>query len=161
METIIRQIYAQYQIAKEQAARECEGSRLYNLAEKYRHCDMFKGTEDLQEIIRLFTSSRGLEFCMKFHFPNIATLRLFKSYNVERYGIYIDAGTITLENPKRAILIGHTNATIVCSTLERHHVALLHGSKTVISASDWAVVFVDAAKGCNVMKIVNDNAVII
>ena len=45
MEAIIRQIYAQWVIAKEQARQECESRSLHNVAEKYRKCNMFKGTE--------------------------------------------------------------------------------------------------------------------
>lgn len=161
MEEIIRQIYAQWRIAKEQARQECESRSLPNLAEKYRKCNMFKGTEDLQGIIRLFTSPQGLEFCMKYHFPNLATLRLFKAQNVERYGIYIDAGAITLENPTRAILIGRTSATINCDTLERHEVVLLHKANAIINASKWAVVFLKAGQGCTFIKNVSETALIL
>ena len=73
MEDIIRQVYAQWRVAKEQARQECDSRSLPNMAEKYRMCDMFKGTEDLQSLIRLFTSPQGMEFCIKHRFPNIAT----------------------------------------------------------------------------------------
>ena len=53
MEDIIRQVYAQWRVAKEQARQECDSRSLPNMAEKYRMCDMFKGTEDLQSLIRL------------------------------------------------------------------------------------------------------------
>lgn len=161
METIIKQLYAQWKITKEQARQECEARALYNLAVKYRKCDMFKGTEDLQGLIRLFTSPQGLEFCMAYHFPNIATLRLFKRHDVEKYGIYIDAGAITLDNPKRAVLIGRTSATINCDTLERHEVFLLHGARAVVNASKWAVVAVKTEQGCQVIKNTSENALII
>ena len=80
MEDIIRQVYAQWRVAKEQARQECDSRSLPNMAEKYRMCDMFKGTEDLQSLIRLFTSPQGMEFCIKHRFPNIATFRLFKPF---------------------------------------------------------------------------------
>lgn len=89
MEDIIRQVYAQWRVAKEQARQECDSRSLPNMAEKYRMCDMFKGTEDLQSLIRLFTSPQGMEFCIKHRFPNIATFRLFKPFNPEKYGVYI------------------------------------------------------------------------
>lgn len=161
MQEIIRQIYAQWRIVKEQARQECESRSLPNLAEKYRKCNMFKGTEDLQGIIRLYTSTQGLEFCMRYHFPNLSTLRLFKAQNVERYGIYIDAGAITLENPTRAILIGRTSATVNCSTLERHEVVLLHGARACVNASKWSVVFVKAEQGCTFIKNPSENALIL
>lgn len=161
MEAIIRQIYAQWKIAKEQARQECEDRSLPNMAERYRQCCMFKGTEDLQGIIQLFTSPQGLEFCMRYHFPHMATFRLFKGRGVEKYGIYIDAGAVTLKNPERAILIGHTSATIHCDTLERHTVVLLHGAKAVVNASQWAVVRVQVEQGCSCIKNTSGNAVIL
>ncbi len=162
MEAIISQIYAQWRLAKEQARQECESRALHNLAERYRQCDMFKGTErTVEELAEVFMSPQGLEFCMRYHFPNLATFRLFKGRGVEKYGIYIDAGTITLKNPERAILIGHTSATIYCDTLERHAVTLLHGAKASVNASKWAVVRVQAEQGCSVIKNTSGNAVII
>lgn len=161
MDTLIKQIFAQWKIAKEQARKECESRSLHNLAEKYRKCNMFKGTEDLQDIIRLYTSAQGLEFCMRYHFPNLATLRLFKKYNVEKYDIYIDAGAITLENPTRAILIGRTSATINCDTLKKHEVVLLHGANAIVNASKWSVVFVKAEQGCTFIKNPSENALIL
>lgn len=141
MKTIINQIYAQAQMLG------C--------------CDKFKGTEDLQGIINLFTSVQGIEFCMKHHFPNIATLRLFKPHHVEKYGIYIDAGAITLTNPKQVILIGRTTATINCSTLERHEIVLLHGARACVNASKWAVAFIKAEQGCSYIKNTSENALIL
>lgn len=141
IDTVIRQIYAQ--------------ARLLGC------CDLFRGTEDLQGIIRLFTSPQGVEFCIKHHFPNLATLRLFKTQGVEQYGIYIDAGTVTLTNPGRVILIGRTTATVNCSTMERYEVILLHGAKAAINASKWAVVFVTAEQGCSVIRSTSENALIL
>lgn len=142
METIIRQIYAQAKILGV--------------------CPLFTGLErTLDEIIDLFASPQGIEFCIKNHFPNIATFRLFKRYNVEKYGIYIDAGTITLKNPVRAILIGRTSATIYCDTLEMHDITLLHGAKAVVNASKWAVAHTTVESGCNIIRNTGDHAIIL
>lgn len=135
--------------------------QIYAQAKLLGCCDLFKGTEDLQGIIRLFTSPQGVEFCIKHHFPNLATLRLFKTQSVERYGIYIDAGAITLTNPGRVILVGRTTATVRCSTLDRHEVILMHGAKAVINASKWAVVFITAEQGCSVIRSTSENALIL
>ena len=161
MEDIIRQVYAQWRIAKEQARQECDSRSLENRAEKYRMWDMVKGKEDLKSLIRLFTSPQGMEFCIKHRFPNIATFRLFKPFNPEKYGVYIDAGTITLRNPEKAVLIGRTSATINCDTLERHEIFLLHGAKAFINASGWAVVSVKGSTGCQQIRNVSGNAVIL
>ena len=85
MDNIIKQIFAQ--------------------AKQLDCCDKFKGTEDLQGIINLFKSPQGLEFCIKNHFPRISTLRLFRPYKVERYGIYIDAGEIINVNSEISKLL--------------------------------------------------------
>lgn len=162
METIIRQIYAQWVIAKEQARKECESRSLHNVAEKYRKCNMFKGTErSIEELATVFTSRQGLEFCVRYRFPNIATFRLFKGQGVEKYGIYIDAGVITLNNLARAILIGQTSATINCNVCERHVVVLLHGARAAINASKWAFVNVMMSSDCSVFKKTSENAIII
>ena len=162
MEAIIRQIYAQWVIAKEQARQECESRSLHNVAEKYRKCNMFKGTErSIEELAAVFTSRQGLEFCIRYHFPNIATFRLFKGQGVEKYGIYIDAGVITLNNPARAILIGRTSATVNCDECKQHEIMLLHGAKAVVNASKWAVASVTASLGCSVIKNTSENAIIL
>ncbi len=162
MEEVIKRIYAQWRLAKEQARQECESRHLSNVAEKYRQCEMFKGTErTVEEMAALLLSQQGLEFCMKYHFPNMATFRLFKGKGAEKYGIYIDAGTITLKNPERALLIGRTTATVYCDTLERHEVILMRGAKAVVNAAKWSVARVQAEQGCIVIKNTSENAVIL
>lgn len=134
---------------------------IYEQAKQLNCCALFKGTEDLESIVRLFTSPQGIEFCLNNHFPNTATFRLFKPFNVERFGIYIDAGDISLYNPKRAVIIGRTIANIRCDTNERHEVVVLHGGKAVVSATKWAVVFTKVEAGCACIKSTSDNAIIL
>lgn len=136
-------------------------SKIYEQAKQLGCCDLFKGTEDLDGIVRLFTSPQGIEFCMNNHFPNTATLRLFKPYGVERFGIYIDAGDVVLTNPRRAVLIGRTAATVNCDTNERHEVVVLHGAKALVSASKWAVVFTKVEAGCSCIKTTTENALVL
>lgn len=159
--TLLNEIYAQWKSVKQQAQRECESRSLFNMAEKYRLCNMFKGTENLEQIIRLFTSPQGVEFCQKYHFPDIATLRRFKQYGVERYGVYIDAGHIRLENERTIVLIGNTSANLSYNSKGRHEVMLMHGAQASIQASAWAVVFVTGEHGCQVIKKTTDRAMIL
>ena len=141
-EVIIKQIYAQ--------------------AKLLGACPLFTGKEKtLEDIINLFTSAQGMEFCIKNHYPNMATFRLFKPMQVERYGIYIDAGTITLKNPKRAVLIGRTSATIYCDELANHEIYLLHGSKAIVNCSKWSIAKTTVEQGCNIIKNTSDNAIIL
>ena len=162
MEATVRQIYAQWLLAKEQAQRDYESRGRHDIAEKYRQCDIFKGTErTVEELAGLLMSTQGLEFCVRYRFPNMRTFRLFKGLGAEKHGVYIDAGSITLRNPGRAVLVGQTTATVSCDTLERHEITLLHGARAVVNASKWAVVFVRAQQGCSFIKNISDNAIIL
>lgn len=133
---------------------------IYAQATEIGCCDKFKGSEDLAGIIDLFKSPQGLEFCINNHFPHISTLRLFKPYNVERHGIYIDAGDITLNNPGKVLLIGRTTAKINCNTTTRNEVVLMHGATAVINASKWSVTFVKVERGSYIRNI-KDHAVVL
>lgn len=142
MEAIIRQIYMQ--------------AKLLDV------CDKFTGLETtLDDIVDLFLSPQGIEFCIKNHFPNMSTFRLFKQYDIEKYGIYIDAGTITLKNPNRAVLIGRTIATVLYDKLELHQIVLLHGAKAIVNATKWAVVNTNVESGCIIIKNTADHAIIL
>lgn len=136
--------------------------QIYEQARLLGACPLFTGKErTLEDIVRLFTSPQGIEFCADNHFPNMATFRLFKPHNVERFGIYIDAGTLTLRNPERAVLIGRTSATIFCDTLASHDIILLHGAKAVVNASGWAVCKTTVETGCHIIRNTSENAVIL
>lgn len=136
--------------------------QIYQQAKLLGSCHLFTGKErTLEDIVRLFTTPQGIEFCVNKHFPNMATFRLFKPHNVERFGIYIDAGTITLHNPARAVLIGRTSATVYCDTLSSHDIILLHGAKAVVNASGWAVCKTTVESGCHIIRNTSENAVIL
>lgn len=136
--------------------------QVYGQAKEMGVCSLFTGKErTLEEVVRLLSTPQGVEFCVDNHFPNIATFRLFKPYNMEQFEIYIDAGVITLDNPRNAVLVGDTIATINCDTLDTHELVLLHGAQAVLNASGWAVCSVTAAAGCNVTRKEIDNAIIL
>ena len=94
-------------------------------------------------------------------FPEYGDFQALQAHGVEKYGIYIDAGTLTLKDPSRAILIGRTSATVFCSKTERHEIILLHGAKAIVNANKWAVARVQSEQGCSVIKYTSDNAIII
>ena len=136
--------------------------KIYEQAKRLGACDKFKGTETEEELIELFLTDYGQEFCMDNHFPSLATLRYFKRFDLESRGIYIDAGAITLHNPERVYLAGRTSATINCDSLKsRNCITLLRGSKAVINASGWAVAFVKTEAGSTCIKNAQDNALIL
>lgn len=161
MEQTIANIHRQWLIAKEQLRQRCEHTNNTEMAHKLAICEMFKGTENLAELAELFTSPQGLEFCLSASFPNLNTFRLFKRHNPQRFGVYIDAGEITLHNPRRAILIGRTTATIKCDTCERHEVVTMHGASATVLASGWTVVSATAGRGTNITRRASDNAIIL
>ena len=161
MEELVKKVHAQWRAVIERAGQECDSRSLHNLAERYRSCDLFKGTEDMESLAALLTSPQGAEFCITHRFPNLAVFRLFKPFSPERYNIYIDAGEITLIEPKKAVLVGRTKAVIDCRTLARHEVMLMHGATAVVNASGWAVVAIKATTGCQVIRNVSENAVIL
>jgi hypothetical protein len=136
--------------------------KIHAQARQLGACALFTGEESsLKDICVLFRSAQGMEFCMKHHFPNISTLRLFKQYNPEQYGIYIDAGQITLTDPDKVVLIGNTTANINCRQLKGHNVYLLRGAKAVINATGWSVTNVQAEPGCKIIKNTSENAIIL
>lgn len=158
---LIDEIHALWQEAKLQAQTECERRSLTNLAEKYRACRMFRGSESLEQLVALFTSPQGMEFCQRRRFPDPATIRRFKPYGMERFGVYIDAGRITLRNQPRVVLLGDTSATLSYDEGGRHEVFLMHGAQAAIAASGWAVVFVTSGEGCAVSRTERERAKIL
>ncbi len=159
---ILKTMYAQWLNVKGEAQSFFEQRSLTNLAEAYRVCAMFKGNENVEQLAALYKTPQAVEFCMRYHFPNLATLRTFKPEHPERFGIYIDAGTITINNPKdKVMLVGRTTAVVNCSDLRNFNVVCLHSARVVVNASGWAVVRVEAETGCNVVKNISENAVII
>lgn len=160
-EELLRNVHAQWLAAKELRRVRCEQGNRADVARRLAACGLFKGTEDIGQLAKVFTSPQGMEFCLATGFPNIATMRLFKAYRPERFGIYIDAGQITLRNPETAVLVGRTNATIYCDTCSRHEVAAMHGATATVLASKWAVVHAQSAAGSNIVRRSTDNAVIL
>lgn len=136
--------------------------QIYKQARLLGACELLTGKErTLEDIVRLFITPQGIEFCSEHDFPNMETFRKFIPYNVERFGIYIDAGTITLHNLRRVILIGNTAATINNDTLDAHEIILLHGAKAVVNASGWAVCKTTIGRGCDIVCNTSGNAVIL
>ncbi len=136
-------------------------SKIHAQAALIGGCGAFTGRESLPELAELFLSDGGLDFCLGNRFPNTSTFRLFRGCGLEKHGIYIDSGDITLQNPGRAVLIGRTAAVVKCDTLERQEVVALNGAKAVISASGWSVVAVRAQSGCTVVRNASENAIIL
>ncbi len=129
---------------------------IHKEAEKLNACKKFTGNESLNEVIRLFLSAQGIEFCLKNNFPSLATFKQFK--DLERFNIYVDAGKVKLKNSEKVVLIGNTKAVLKYDDpTKRHQVVLMHGAKADITADNFAVVF---TQGKGVKKTEQNNGLI-
>lgn len=141
--------------------------QLYKQAKLLGACDLFTGKETtLEELINLYLSPQGQEFCKKMHFPNITTYRQIKELlgsELKDYGIYIDEGNIRIKNPASTdiVLIGRTTATILCNECKLYRVTALQGAKAIVNATDWAVVATDADEKENIICNISCNAIIL
>ena len=133
---------------------------IYQNASKLGVCSLFKGTESIDELIELFKSPQGIEFCGKHNFPDLPTLRTFRGVQASRLGLFIDTD-ISRENPAKVILVGNTIATLTYTDpSKRHEVILMHGAKAIIKASGYSVVFV-TNNGGEVETHISDHAKIL
>lgn len=156
--TLIEDIHSQWVQAKMQAQEECENRSLFNMAEKYRVCSMFKGTETVEEVLALFTTPQGIEFCTKHSFPSIEMCRKFKGATAERLGIFVESDA-RIANLPIVVLVGSCHAELEYNDPDkRHQVILMHGASASIKASNWAVVFVNNASDGSVEIEATDNA---
>lgn len=159
---IIKSVHAQWIQAKSHLEERCRAGGRVSMASKLASCNMFRGVESLDQLAALFMSPQGIEFCIASRFPTLAVFRQFKPYNVDRFGIYIDAGDITLKNPHRAVLIGRTAAKIVYTENKPlHKLTLLRGASAAVTASGWAVVGVTQEYGCKLIKNTTENGIIL
>ena len=158
---IIERLHRQWLVTKEQRRLKCEAHNMDEVARKLAACTLFTGKEDIPELTRLFTTPQGLEFCLAANFPNLATFRMFKPFKPERYDFYIDAGDISLHNPKTAVLIGRTTATIHCDKCQASTIVTMHGATATVLASGWSVVRIETRASTNVIRRTSDNAIIL
>lgn len=124
-------------------------------------CEWFgdKSLKTLEDLVEVFYYPQGIEFCQQHNFPSLDILQKFKNLNVEIYGVYIDAGKITLHNPQRVILIGNTEAIIDCNK-GGSDIIIMHSAKACITAKGWSVVRVHYNNGCNVIQKKSDRAIL-
>lgn len=128
-------------------------------AKKYGICTQFTGRESLEELADKFLSPEWLLFAVSNPFPTIDHFRRFKPLKMSKWGIYIDAGQITLENPNMAVLVGNTSAKIECTGTTRHEIVTLRGARASIAARDYSVVFARQDPTSQNIKRQYDNAV--
>ena len=160
MEKLIRNIQRDWLKAKNAAQEQCASKGNMDLAQKLADCTMFKGTEDLKQLIKLMFTPQGIEFLTRYNFPDLETFRKFKPYHPERYGVYIDCGKIELSEARRVFLVGRSSATLKYRETAGNRVYLMHGAQASIIASGYAVVKIEHDKKSNVSYYTSENAVI-
>lgn len=160
MKELIQKIQKDWQKAKDEAQMACAYAGNYELARKLAECTMFKGTENLEQLIGLMFTPQGIEFLTRYNFPDLATFRKFKKYHPERYGVYIDCGKIALSEAHRIFLVGNSSATLDYRETAGSRVFLMHGARATIIASGYAVVKVEHDAKSSVSYITNDKATV-
>lgn len=156
--TLIKDIYAQWRSAKKQAQEECENRALFNMAEKYRECCMFKGSENIEQVLKLFITPQGVEFCTKHSFPAIEMCRRFKGLTAESLGIFVEQN-VSARNLPMVFLVGKCHAELEYDdNTSGHQVILMHGATAHIKASKWAVVYVNTEGGGEATSEITDRA---
>lgn len=124
-------------------------------------CKAFKGGTLEQLAEQLFTP-QGVEFVMKTGYPRLYEFReIQKQTDLKKYGIYVDAGEISLTEKRKVFLIGNTVAKITYRELAKNNVYLLHGAKADINASGYAVIKVEQDSSSSVESEATEKAVIL
>lgn len=154
-------IRTEWRKAKARAAQLCIRAGREDVAQKLHACTMFHGDETLEELIALLFSPRGVEFITSFDFPTISIFRQFKKYDTQKYGLYIDAGNITLEEEHRVLLVGNTHAILKYSQTKRNIVCVLHGASAQVEASGFSVVHIEKDKHSKSNETIKDHAIVI
>lgn len=160
MKELIQKIQKEWQKAKAEAEAICISNGNQELAHKLAVCDMFKGTEDLEELIKLMFTPQGIEFLTSYNFPDLATFRKFKKYHPERYGVYIDCGEISLSEARKVFLVGNSSATLKYRETAGNRVYLMHGASAAIIASGYSLVKVEHDASSSVSIIKQDKAIV-
>lgn len=122
--------------------------QIYSQAKRLGICPLMKGTENTDELIKLFFTPQGQEFCSKYNFPTMRALTPFKGMQATRGGFYIDT-PVKAKNRRRIALFGKETVAELeyDDPTQRHEVVVMHGASVKIKASGYAVVFVTNVSG--------------
>lgn len=108
---------------------------------KFETCHKLKQANSWAKLVKLLLSPRGEDFFRRNRFP---TLDHFRSMGciLSKYDVFLDAGNIVINNCRRAILVGNTEAEIhVSNNNYPTKIMLIHGAKATIYVSDYPAVF--------------------
>lgn len=141
MDKIIRDIYE----------KQAEVLRRQGISSR---CEWFASTniESIEDIFDVFYHPQALSFCQRNNYPPREIIDYFKPLNVDRFGVYIDAGDIELHNPEKVILIGCTRAKIRCDR-GGHTVIAMHNAQASVVSGGRSVVSVFSNTGCKITAV--------
>lgn len=154
----IKEAQKKWQAAKNAAQSRFEKSHNYDMARKLGTCQMFTGEESMEEMINLMFSPQGAEFLTANNFPDIATFRRFKKYHPEQFGVYIDAGEISLSEARKVFLVGNTTARLKYAQTQGNRLILMCGATALIEASGYCVLKIEKDDKSNVEVNVSGHA---
>ena len=154
----IKEAQKKWKVAKDAAQAKYEKSYQYEMARKLEACKMFTGEESMEEMINLMFSPQGAEFLTENNFPDIATFRRFKKYHPEQFGVYIDAGKISLSEAKNVFLVGNTTARLKYAQTQGNRLILMCGATARIEASGYCVLKIEKDDKSNVEVNVSGHA---
>ena len=154
----IKDAQKKWKVAKDAAQAKYEKSYQYEMARKLEACKMFTGEESMEEMINLMFSPQGAEFLTANNFPDIATFRRFKKYHPEQFGVYIDAGEISLSEARKVFLVGNTTARLKYAQTQGNRLILMCGATARIEASGYCVLKIEKDNKSNVEVNVSGHA---
>ena len=154
----IKEAQKKWKVAKDAAQAKYEKSYQYEMARKLEACKMFTGEESMEEMIDLMFSPQGAEFLTENNFPDIATFRMFKKYHPEQFGVYIDAGEISLSEARKVFLVGNTTARLKYAQTQGNRLILMCGATARIEASGYCVLKIEKDDKSNVEVNVSGHA---
>ncbi len=124
-------------------------------------CGMIEKSFGIKDWVDLVFGEAQL-FCLRHKFPSLTMWAdLDKEFDISRYDIYVNKGEITLNPDKDVIIIGDTEATLICDKLRVYRIALMHGATANIKASGRAVVVMRREdENCTINEELTDGAII-
>lgn len=137
-------------------------TRLFKQA--YAHnrnkCGMINKSFGVNEWVDL-VFGQAQPFCLRHRFPSLPMWSdLDKEFDISKYGIYVNKGRITIKPEKDVIIIGNTEATLVCDRLRAYHIVLMHGATANIKGSGYAVIFTRTDDTCTINEELTGGAII-
>lgn len=118
------------------------------LAAKYLGaCGMIDGVERIEDLIRLMFTPQGREFCAMNSFPDLSTIRATCT-GMEKRGMFVDSGEITIFNKDNIVIAGDTKAKVVYDKSDKpYHIIVMHGAEVLVIAGRYTVVSVTEIGG--------------